>query len=48
MIVATTESNVIDQRGLEEQLWRGHRVPMLRMPLAQVRATGVLMTSDCL
>ena len=48
MIVATTESNVIDQRGLEEQLWREHRVPMLRMPLAQVRATGVLMTSDCL
>jgi len=42
MVVQPTERNVIDQRGIEHALWREHAVPLVRMPLKQVLASGVL------
>ena len=44
MVVAPFERNVIDQRGVEEQLWRAHRVPMMRLSLGQLHASAVLST----
>jgi len=42
MIVTPSEANVIDQRGIEAQLWKEHRVPLIRASLADVHARGRL------
>jgi len=42
MVVSTVERNVVDQRGVEEELWRAHRVPMVRLPLSAVHASAEL------
>ena len=42
MVVAPTEANVIDQRGIEEALWRDHHVPMVRASLASIEANATL------
>jgi len=42
MVVQPTERNVVDQRGIEIGLWSVHRVPLVRMPLADFVAMGSL------
>ena len=42
MIVQPNERNVIDQRGLEHQLWAAHGVPLRRATLEEVQRQGKL------
>lgn len=42
MVVQPTERNVIDQRGVDHQLWHAHGVPMVRASLGDIRRTAAL------
>jgi glutathione synthetase len=42
MVVAPDERNVVDQRGIEHQLWRAHRVPLVRASLSQIAERATL------
>ena len=42
MVVQPNERNVIDQRGVEHQLWAAHGVPLRRATLAEVAREGRL------
>jgi len=42
MVVQPTERNVIDQRGVDHQLWHAHGVPMVRASLADLQRTATL------
>jgi len=42
MVVQPNERNVIDQRGVEHQLWAAHGVPLRRATLAEVVREGLL------
>lgn len=41
-VVQGRETNIVDQRDLELQLWRAHRVRVVRVTLAFVAAHGKL------